>query len=84
MIESSPQSTFHGLPLSAEQNRQITTYIHRQQQANKPWDTEELHAMLADMLDPPEVVPEESDELSVSVETERATATHEEPEPDQP
>ncbi|MEH6436831.1 hypothetical protein [Massilia sp. DD77] len=79
MIESSPQSTFHGLPLSAEQNRQVMSYIHRQQHANRPWDTEELHAMLVDMLDPPEVVLEGSSELSLSVETEHSTATHEEP-----
>jgi len=79
MKESSPQSTFHGLPLTTEQNRQILSYIHRQQKADLPWDTDELQAMLADMLDPPEVVPEGSDELNVSIEAEHATATHEEP-----
>ncbi len=79
MKESSPQSTFHGLPLTAEQDRQITSYIHRQQKANQPWDTAELQAMLADMLDPPEVLSEGSAELNQSIEAEHATATHEEP-----
>lgn len=79
MNESSPQSTFHGLPLSTEQDRQITSYIHRQQKANQPWDTAELQAMLADMLEPPEMLPEDSAELNQSIEAEHATATHEEP-----
>lgn len=79
MNEASPQSTFHGLPLTAEQDRQITSYIQRQRKANQPWDTPELQAMLADMLDPPELSAEESVDVNLSIESESATASHEEP-----
>lgn len=81
MNEASPQSTFHGLPLTAEQDRQITSYIHHKQKANQPWDTAELQAMLADMLDPPELAQEDRVDVDLSIETESATASHEEPNP---
>lgn len=54
MHEATPGTTFHGLPLSAEQQSEILHYIHCRQRAGKEWDTPELQAMLADMLDPPE------------------------------
>ena len=79
MNEASPQSTFHGLPLTAEQDRQITSYIQHQRKANLPWDTPELQAMLADMLDPPELAQEDGTDLKQSIESESATAAHEEP-----
>jgi DTW domain-containing protein YfiP len=79
MNEASPQSTYHGLPLTAEQDRQVTSYIQRQKRANQPWDTAELHAMLVDMLDPPELAQEGSADVNLSIETESATASHEEP-----
>lgn len=79
MNELSPRGAFHGLPLTAEQNRQVESYIHRQQQAGKEWDTPELRAMVADMLNPPETVDEISDDIARSTEAERWTGTHEEP-----
>lgn len=54
MQESSPGTTFRGLPLTPEQHSEIRHYIHCRERAGKDWDTPELHAMLADMLDPPE------------------------------
>ena len=56
MREATPGTTFHGLPLTAEQQSEIQHYIHRRKRAGEEWDTPELHAMLADMLDPPEEV----------------------------
>lgn len=79
MNESAPQSTFHGLPLTDEQNRQVLAYIRHQQHAGKAWETPELDAMLDDMLNPPEITDEDGGEIDLSIETERATANHEEP-----
>lgn len=56
MGDATPGTTFHGLPLSAEQHSEIMHYIHCRQRAGKDWDTPELQAMLADMLDPLEAV----------------------------
>jgi hypothetical protein len=65
---------FRGLPLTSEQNSEIRHYIHCRQRSNLPWDTPELHAMLADMLDPPEVDAEDPQALSGSIGKERAAA----------
>ena len=48
-----PGNTFRGLPLTAEQDSEIRHYVHIRQRRGLPWDTPELNAMLADMLDPP-------------------------------
>jgi len=53
MPDIDPQSTFRGLPLSAEQDAEIRHYIKRKVQHGQPWDTPELAAMLEDMLEPP-------------------------------
>ncbi len=79
MRDATPQSTFHGLPLTLEQNRQVNAYVQRKRLKHKPWDTTELQAMLADMLSPPELVPEEDRELRQETAAERETAEHEEP-----
>jgi hypothetical protein len=64
MMEPEPANTFRGLPLTSEQDSEIRHYIHVRQRSGLPWDTPELHAMLADMLDPPE--PDEEDRQSLS------------------
>lgn len=64
MMRSEPADMFHNLPLTPEQDSEIRHYIHGRQRSGLPWDTPELHAMLADMLDPPET--DEEDLRSVS------------------
>jgi hypothetical protein len=53
MVEATPQSTFHGLPLTPEQDAEVRHYIKRKTQHGAPWNTAELRAMLDDMLQPP-------------------------------
>lgn len=53
MADSTPSSTFRGLPLTTEQDAEVRHYIKRQKQRGAPWDTPELEAMLRDMLEPP-------------------------------
>ena len=65
-------NTFRGLPLSPEQESEIRHYIHARQRGGLPWDTRELQAMLADMLDPPETVEEDGRSVSESMRMERA------------
>jgi hypothetical protein len=55
MIDVGPESTFRGLPLTAEQDAEVRHYIKVQMQRHLPWDTPELDAMLRDMIQPPEV-----------------------------
>ncbi|WP_256081537.1 hypothetical protein [Massilia sp. YIM B04103] len=54
MKEIDPESAFRGLPLSSEQQSEVRHYIKQREQLGLPWDTPELQAMLADMLDSPE------------------------------
>ncbi len=74
MMEAEPANTFRGLPLTSEQESEIRHYIHVRQRAGRPWDTPELHAMLADMLNPPEADAEDQRSLSASMDTERSAA----------
>lgn len=74
MMESEPANTFRGLPLTSEQDSEIRHYIHVRQRSGLPWATPELHAMLADMLDPPESVEEDLQSLSGSIDKERSAA----------
>ncbi|RDJ99289.1 hypothetical protein [Paraburkholderia lacunae] len=53
MVEATPKSTFHGLPLTTEQDAEVRHYIKRKRQHGAPWNTPELEAMLDDMLEPP-------------------------------
>jgi hypothetical protein len=53
MVDSTPQSTFRGLPLSPEQDAEVRHYIKRKSRRGAPWDTPELQAILHDMLEPP-------------------------------
>ena len=53
MTYSDPQSSFRGLPLTAEQNAEVLHYIKVRKQHGLPWNTPELSAMLGDMLQPP-------------------------------
>ncbi|MCP3727544.1 hypothetical protein M3I53_31250 [Paraburkholderia sp. CNPSo 3272] len=55
MIDLGPESTFRGLPLTAEQDAEVKHYIKVQMQRHLPWDTPELDAMLRDMIQPPEI-----------------------------
>lgn len=72
MIMPEPANTFRGLPLSSEQDSEIRHYIHTRERHGLPWDTPELQAMLADMLDPPETDGEDRHALSDSMRRERA------------
>jgi hypothetical protein len=69
-----PGTTFRGLPLTSEQDSEIRHFIHCRKRCGLPWDTPELAAMLADMLDPPEVDEEGADALSDCMRAERAVA----------
>jgi len=53
MPDIDPESTFRGLPLTAEQDAEVRHYIKKKMQHGQPWDTPELAAMLEDMLKPP-------------------------------
>jgi hypothetical protein len=74
MKESRPSTTFRGLPLTSEQDSEIRHYIHIKERNGIPWDTPELAAMLADMLDPPELAAEERQSIADSMRSEHATA----------
>lgn len=53
MPEIEPNSTFRGLPLTAEQDEEIRRYIKQGKLLGEPLDVQELDAMLKDMLEPP-------------------------------
>ena len=53
MIHHNSDPTFHGLPLTAEQDSEIRHYLNRKAKLGKPWNTPELRGMLEDMLLPP-------------------------------
>lgn len=76
--EPNPGTAFRGLPLSAQQEREITHFIEARQRAGLEWDTPELAALIRDMLDPPELGDEDGFDLVESTAAERFTATHEE------
>jgi hypothetical protein len=71
-MASEPANTFRGLPLTPEQDSEIRHYIHVRQRSGLSWDTPELRAMLADMLDPPPADDEDRRSLSDSMRMERA------------
>jgi len=73
-MRSESAETFRGLPLTAGQDSEVRHYIHARQRSGLPWDTPELHAMLADMLDPPETAEEDHRTVSDSMGMERAAA----------
>jgi len=71
MPDIDPQSTFRGLPLTAEQNAEVRHYIKRKIRCGRPWDTPELAAMLEDMLEPPS---EDQDDIDVAASEMKAAA----------
>ena len=80
MSDATPQNTFRGLPLTAEQDAEVRHYIKKKMQQGVPWDTPELEAMLHDILEPPG---SEDDGLDETIDdtraaTERAAASVEE------
>ena len=79
MNEPNPGTAFRGLPLSVQQEREITHFIEARQRAGQEWDTPELAALIRDMLDPPELGDEDGLDVAASTATERFTASHEEP-----
>ncbi len=72
MMASDPANTFRSLPLTPGQDSEIRHYIHVKQRSGLPWDTPELHAMLTDMLEPPQTDEEDGRSLSDSMGMERA------------
>jgi hypothetical protein len=78
MNELNPGTTFRGLPLTVDQEREIEHYIRARQRCGAPWDTPELRAMIADMLNPPELVRDDSQSVDESTDAERDTARGEE------
>jgi hypothetical protein len=65
---------FRGLPLTPEQDSEIRHYIHHRERSGLPWDTPELAAMLADMLDPPELADDDGQSVWDSTEKERSSS----------
>jgi FixJ family two-component response regulator len=51
-----------------------TLRIHARERSREQWDTPELLAMLADMLNPPEVTEDDSQARDASMSSERTTA----------
>ena len=74
MQHKTPGAMLDGLPLIPEQYGEVLHYIHRQERAGKAWDTPELKAMLADMLDPPEALAYSQVDADDSTSTERLSA----------
>jgi hypothetical protein len=75
--EPSPGTAFRGLPLSVQQEREITHFIEARQRAGQDWDTPELAALIRDMLHPPELGDVDDAELADSTAAERFVAQHE-------
>jgi hypothetical protein len=50
MTDATPQNTFRGLPLTAEQDAEIRHYIKQKKRHGAPWNTPELAAMIADTM----------------------------------
>ncbi|MGH6627349.1 MAG: hypothetical protein ACRECD_12580 [Burkholderiaceae bacterium] len=71
MPDIDPQSTFRGLPLTAEQDAEVRHYIKKKKQHGEPWDTPELAAMLKDMLEPPN---DDGEELDAPADEMKAAA----------
>jgi hypothetical protein len=78
MNDGNQETSFRGLPLTNEQDREIKHYIHSKERRGEPWDTPELRAMLADMVNPPEVIDEDAQARDDSMAAERVTAECEE------
>jgi hypothetical protein len=78
MDELNPETAFRGLPLSADQAREIEHYIRMRVRTGAEWDTPELRAMIADILNPPEVVRDDETALEPYMASERSTAQSEE------
>ena len=74
MTPTEPAHTFHGLPLTVEQEQEVRHYIRMRLRAGEAWDTAELKAMVADMLAPPETAEEDADALAFSMDAERIAA----------
>lgn len=74
MMEPEPAKMFRGLPLTPEQDSEIRHYIHVRQRGGLPWDTPELQAMVADMLNPPEAEEEDRQSLDGSIGKEWAAS----------
>ncbi|MBT2795303.1 hypothetical protein [Paraburkholderia strydomiana] len=75
MTDAAPQSTFRGLPLTAEQDAEVRHYIKDRTRRGLPWDTPELSAMLKDMLQPPDDGDADSPADETRAAAERATAS---------
>ncbi|WP_323120393.1 hypothetical protein [Burkholderia alba] len=71
MLQPDPESTFRGLPLTAEQDAEVRHYIKVRTQRGLPWDTPELTAMLRDMMQPPG---DDADEPDILPDETRAAA----------
>lgn len=75
----SPTSSWRGLPLSPAQNREVLNYVRRCERAGLDPDTPELRSMIEDMLHPPELAEDGSDDIAHCTEDACFAATHEEP-----
>ena len=78
MNELNPKTTFRGLPLTPDQEREVEHYIHTHQRNGLAWDTPELQAMIDDMLNPPEMASDDETAVDLSMSAEQATALGEE------
>jgi hypothetical protein len=78
MTELNPATTFRGLPLTPAQESEIEHYIHTRQRCGVEWDTSELRAMIADMLNPPEIMDDDNQSRDDSMAAEITTAFGEE------
>jgi len=53
MNDFGPEFSYHGLPLSPEQEKEIQHYIHQRARRGLKPDVDELRSMVRDMLEPP-------------------------------
>ena len=76
--ESSPGSTWKGLPLTPAQNREVMNYVERCRRTGADPNTPELRAMLDDMLSPPELT-QDGEDTGAYADDACFAATHQEP-----
>lgn len=53
MNDTGPEHSFHGLPLTDEQESEIRHYVLQRKKHGLPHDTHELKEMVNDMVNPP-------------------------------
>lgn len=73
MNDTGPEKTFHGLPLTDEQESEIRHYMLQRKRQGLPLDMHELREMVKDMINPPLA---DSNGVNADAEFAQADAEH--------